>query len=67
MCHIKFMLLTEFCCSFGFHFLRIVNLLFHLQCLRLTEEQLAEREVDVIDIAFDELDDKSFKMEKVRH
>ena len=38
-----------------------------LQCLRLTEEQLAEREVDVVDIAFDELAEKHYKVEEVRH
>jgi len=37
-----------------------------MQCLRLTEEELAEREVDVVDIAFDELAEKHYKEEEVR-
>jgi len=38
-----------------------------MQCLRLAEEELAEREVDVVDIAFDELAEKHYKVEEVRH
>jgi len=38
-----------------------------VQCLRLSEEQLAEREVDVVDIAFDELAEKHYKEEEVHH
>lgn len=38
-----------------------------MQCLKLAEEELAEREVDVVDIAFDELAEKHYKVEEVRH
>jgi len=36
-----------------------------VQCLRLTEGQLAEREVDAIDIAFDEIAEHHYKAEEV--
>jgi len=38
-----------------------------VQCLNLSEEELAEREVDFVDIAFDELAEKHYKVEEVRH
>ena len=38
-----------------------------VQCLSLSEEELTEREVDVIDIAFDELAEKHYKVEEVCH
>jgi len=40
---------------------------FWVQCLGLSEEELAEREVDVVDIAFDELAEKHYKVAEVRH
>ena len=41
--------------------------MFWVQCLGLSEEELAEREVDVVDIAFDELAEKHYKVAEVRH
>ena len=38
-----------------------------MQCLGLSEEELAEREVDVVDIAFDPLAEKHYTVEEVRH
>jgi len=38
-----------------------------LQCLNLSEEELTEREVDHVDIAFDELAEKHYKVEEVHH
>jgi len=36
-----------------------------VQCLGLSEEELLEREVDYVDIAFDELAEKHYKVEEV--
>jgi len=38
-----------------------------MQCLNLSEEELAERELDFVDIAFDELAEKCYKVEEVCH
>ena len=44
-----------------------MRLVWHVQCLGLSEEQMLEREVDCVDIAFDELAEKHYKLEEVRH
>ena len=40
--------------------------MFCVQCLGLTEEVLEQREVDFVDIAYDEFPEKYYKEEEVR-
>lgn len=62
--------ITEYTCSFLPRFTVTIDTRYEdnngctENCLRLTEEELAEREVDVVDIAFDELAEKHYKVEE---